>query len=77
MKYEEQWKNAIRKYNLKGLNYISENGLNLKRYGLKHGFPRNYILGKDNVIVSLGAPNASSSKLTPILEELIKTEKQK
>ncbi|NLL27762.1 MAG: TlpA family protein disulfide reductase [Bacteroidales bacterium] len=72
-KYTEQWKSIIRKHNQKGLNFISEKGLNL---GI-HGFPRYYIIGKGNTIVSLNAPRPNSPKLKAMLEELIKKEQNK
>jgi len=68
--YTDKWKAAIRSYDLKGLNFISENGLNL---GF-HGLPKYYIIGKNNTIVTLKAPHPRSLRLKPMLEELIKEE---
>jgi thiol-disulfide isomerase/thioredoxin len=69
-KYVEQWKTAIQKYDLKGLNFISEKGLYLGDNGL----PQYYIIGKNNTIVNLRAPRPGSPELIPLLEELIKAE---
>jgi len=71
--YTDKWKAAIRSYDLKGLNFISENGLNL---GF-HGLPKYYIIGKNNTIVTLKAPHPRSLRLKPMLEELIKEEQNK
>ena len=70
-KYVEQWKSIIRSHDLKGLNFISENGLYLGNYGL----PKYYIIGKGNLIVNLNAPKPGSPRLKPMLENLIKEER--